>query len=87
MTHIFKDIKSYADKETRIKQLDALTLDDVKNLYARVLNTAETNVTINSPIEEYPDMQNVFNYINCNLFFYLFSLFLSRFFSKLDPPS
>lgn len=54
-------IKSYASKEEMLAQLDALTLADIQNLYSRILAMAEVSATINTPVKEYPQMQDIIN--------------------------
>ena len=54
-------IKSYASKEEMLAQLDKLTLTDVQNLYSRILSSAEVTTTINAPVKEYPQMQDIIN--------------------------
>ena len=54
-------IKSYATKEEMLAQLEALTLTDIQNLYSRILATAEVSTTVNTPLKEYPQMQDVIN--------------------------
>lgn len=54
-------IKSYASKEEMLAQLEGLTLADIQNLYSKILSTAEVTTTINAPVKEYPQMQDVIN--------------------------
>ena len=44
-----------------LAELEALTLTDIQNLYSRILATAEVSTTINSPVKEYPQMQDMIN--------------------------
>lgn len=61
-SELFKDIKSFAPKEQRLMELEALTLADIQNLYARILNSSQAHATINAPIKEYPYLQDTYNY-------------------------
>ena len=61
-TELFGNIRSFASKEQRLKELDALTITDIQNLYVRILSTSQAHTTINTPTKEYPYLQDIFNY-------------------------
>jgi len=58
---LFPSIAKYASKEERLKQLDALTLADIQNLYALIMSTAQVNAAFTAPVEEKPYLKDIFN--------------------------
>ena len=57
----FKGTRSYASKEQRLKELEALTLDDIKNLYSYILSSSQVNASLTAAVEEKPYLQDIFN--------------------------
>ncbi len=49
MQHLLPDDKYFADKEEQLKDLDKLTLDDVKNLYYSILNNSQALISLSAP--------------------------------------
>lgn len=58
---LFPAIKKYAPKEERLKQLEALTLADIQNVYSQLISTAQACATITAPFDKKPYLQNIFN--------------------------
>ena len=58
---LFPAMKKYASKEERLKQLDALTLADVQNLYSGIISSSQVNAVLTAPVEEKPYLQDMFN--------------------------
>ncbi len=58
---LFPDIEKYASKEERLKQLDELTLTDIRNLYSGIMSTSQANAVLTAPVEEKPYLQDMFN--------------------------
>ncbi len=53
-------IKKYSsNKEERLKELEELTLDDIKNLYSRIIAGSKVNATMVAPTEENPQLKNI----------------------------
>ena len=57
----FKGTRSYASKEQRLKELEALTLDDIRNLYSFILSSSQVNASLTAAVEEKPYLQDIFN--------------------------
>lgn len=58
---LFPGLKKYDSKEERLKQLDALTIQDIQNLYSTIFATSQVNATLTAPIETKPYLQNIFH--------------------------
>ena len=58
---LFPGLKKYDSKEERLKQLDALTLQDIQNLYSAIFATSQVNATLTAPIETKPYLQDIFH--------------------------
>lgn len=63
MPAMFKD--AYYTKEEILQGLDSLTLDDVKDLYSKMMKNSMGNVTFSAPFKENPNLKNdIFAQIN-----------------------
>lgn len=49
------------DKENLLSEVDKLTLDDVKNLYSRIMSNAQVKASAILPVNEYPQITNILN--------------------------
>ncbi len=58
---LFPAIKKYASKEERLKQLEALTLTDIQNVYSKLISTSQASATITAPFEQKPYLKDIFN--------------------------
>lgn len=58
---LFPEIKKYAPKEERLKQLESLTLADIQNVYSKLISTSQASATITAPFEQKPYLQDIFN--------------------------
>ena len=56
------ELKKYEDKEIRLEELDKLTLNEVNNLYSKILSTAQVQAVMNAPVDINPNLSNMFNY-------------------------
>lgn len=61
MYDIFPDLKVFATKEDRLNALESLTLADIQNLYARIMQTCQVQTTISAPVEENPMFYDIYN--------------------------
>ncbi len=57
---LFKHIPYSASKETFLKSLDEVTLEDVKGLYAYIMKNSSAICTTTAPFKENPELLNVF---------------------------
>ena len=65
---IFPDNKYFASDEEKLKALDNLTLQDVKNLYYKILNNSQSLITASAPAEQLSNLKTtVFNEFSSNL--------------------
>lgn len=53
------ELKKFDDKETRLKELEALTLDDLKNMYAKMIRTSQVQSVMSAPAEINTAMANI----------------------------
>ena len=58
---LFPGLKKYDSKEERLKQLDALTIQDIQNLYSTIFATSQVNATLTAPIDSKPYLQDIFH--------------------------
>ena len=58
---LFPAIKKYAPKEVRLKQLEALTLSDIQNVFSKLISTSQASVTVTAPFEQKPYLQDIYN--------------------------
>ena len=58
---IFPTINKFATKEQRLKELESLTLDDIRKLYSLILSTSEVHASLIANTEEKPYLQDIFN--------------------------
>lgn len=58
---LFPTIKQYATKEQRLKELESLTLDDIKKLYSHILSTSQVHASLTANTDENPYLQDIFN--------------------------
>ena len=58
---LFPSLKKYDSKEERLKQLEALTLTDIQNLYSNIMSTSQVSAVFTAPIKEKPYLQDMFN--------------------------
>lgn len=73
--HLFPSIRSYASKEQRLQELDALTLSDVRNLYSYVMSNAKVHAALTADIQQKPYLQDIFhNQLSTTGFFRPYSL-------------
>ena len=61
LANIYGDIKSFSTKNEQIKEIDELTLEDIKNLYSKIFTTSHVQATLTAPISENPQLINNFN--------------------------
>lgn len=50
----------YADKKAQLEALDKLTLADIQQLYASILNNGQAKVAIAAPINQHPEITSAF---------------------------
>ncbi len=55
------ELKKYEDKEVRLQELDKLTLQDINDLYYKILSTSQVQAIMNAPVDINPDYINMFN--------------------------
>lgn len=58
---LFSDIRVYDTAEEQLAQIDSITLDDIRNLYSRIIATAQCEATCTLPTKQKPYLQDVFN--------------------------
>ena len=58
---LYPELKTYASKEEKLRQLDALTLADIQKLYADIVNTSQAAVNMVAPVEDKPYMADMVN--------------------------
>ena len=58
---IFPNIKQYASQEQRLQELEALTLEDIKNLYSQIMSDSQVHASLIADIEQKPYLQDTFN--------------------------
>lgn len=59
--HIFPSVRSYASKEQKLKELDALTLNDIRNLYSYIMSNSKVHAALTADIEQKPYLQDIFH--------------------------
>ncbi len=56
------DVKSLSsNKEEQLQEIEALTLDDIKNLYSKIISNSKVSAALTAPVEENPELKNIFN--------------------------
>ncbi len=58
---IYPNIKTFASKEQKLLDLDAITLQDIQKLYSDILNSAQANVNMVAPIQDKPYLTDILN--------------------------
>lgn len=56
---LFPSVRSCASKEQRLKELDALTLGDIQNLYSYIMSTAKVHASLTADVEQKPYLKDV----------------------------
>jgi len=59
---MYPDIKCFASKEQKLKEIDTLTLQDVQKLYFDIISTSQASASMVAPIEEKPYLVDSLNY-------------------------
>ena len=58
---IFPDIHYFDTVEEQLKELDKLTLNDIRNLYAQIMNNSQCEVTYTAPVDKKPYLTDILN--------------------------
>ncbi|MBQ9245180.1 insulinase family protein [bacterium] len=58
---LYPSIRTSESKETRLQELEALTLNDIRNAYSLILSTSDANATLTAPIDEKPYITDILN--------------------------
>ena len=58
---LLPQLKKYNEKETRLNELEKLTLNDIKSLYSKIFSLSSCQALITTPIDINPGLNNIFN--------------------------
>ncbi len=58
---LFPDIHYFDSVEEQLKELDKLTLNDIRNLYAQIMNNSQCEVTYTAPVDKKPYLIDILN--------------------------
>lgn len=61
-SELYKGLPDGVSKEEMLKDLDILTLDDVKKLYSHLINNGKGEIVVSAPFDKKPELKNtIFN--------------------------
>lgn len=61
LKELYPNLSIYDTKEERLKQIDALQLSDIHNLYAQIMSNSQVTSDFCGAINEKPQLMNIFN--------------------------
>ncbi len=58
---LYPQLRAYDLKEERLQQLEALTLNDIRNLYAQIMSSSQANSTLTCALSQNPALKDTYN--------------------------
>lgn len=62
-SELYKGLPDGVSKEEMLKDLDILTLDDVKKLYSHLINNGKGEIVVSAPFDKKPELKIQFSII------------------------